>query len=159
MADKTDMADVKSRSLGRKNKKGLALSAPPARSPAPSSQDAQIPGAIGNTVNDPGTLEIGVEFKLDLRNEDLIVVRELGAGNGGTVSKVMHAATKNVMARKVRHSESVHLTICLAPPRLYMWKLKRRYGNKSSESYTSCTIANPQILCTSTELSFTILGM
>ena len=97
----TEMADVKSRSLGRKNKKGLALSAPPSRSPAPSSQDAQIPGAIGNEASDPGTLEIGVEFKLDLHNEDLIVLRELGAGNGGTVSKVMHAATKVIMAKKV----------------------------------------------------------
>ena len=95
------MADMKSRSLGRKNKKGLALTAPPARSPAPSSQDAQIPGAIGNAVNDPGTLEIGVEFALDLRSEDLKVVKELGAGNGGTVSKVMHTATKSIMARKV----------------------------------------------------------
>ena len=28
-------------------------------------------------------------------------MKELGAGNGGTVSKVMHAATKVVMAKKV----------------------------------------------------------
>ena len=95
------MADMKPSTLRRKNHKGLALSAPPAKTHAPSSQDAQIPGAIGNTVNDPGTLEIGVEFKLDLRNEDLIVLKELGAGNGGTVSKVMHAATKVIMAKKV----------------------------------------------------------
>ena len=33
--------------------------------------------------------------------EDLIVLRELGHGNGGTVSKVQHAATKVIMARKV----------------------------------------------------------
>lgn len=97
-----EMSDMKSRSLGRKNKKGLALSAPPQKSPAPSSQDAQIPGAIGNSVNDPGTLEIGVEFKLDLRNEDLKVLKELGAGNGGTVSKVMHTATLVIMAKKVK---------------------------------------------------------
>lgn len=94
------MADMKSKTLGRKNVKGLALTAPAAK-PAPSSQDAQIPGALGNKMTDPGTLEIGVEFKLDLRNEDLIVLKELGAGNGGTVSKVMHAATKVVMAKKV----------------------------------------------------------
>ena len=100
------MADMKARTLGRKNVKGLALSAaaPPSKTPAPSTQDAQIPGAIGNAVNDPGTLEIGVEFKLDLRNEDLVVLKELGAGNGGTVSKVMHSATKVVMAKKVSGS-------------------------------------------------------
>ncbi|KAL9124763.1 MAG: hypothetical protein Q9217_005940 [Psora testacea] len=100
------MADMKPRTLGRKNVKGLALSAPPSKAPTPSTQDAQIPGAIGNAVNDPGTLEIGVEFKIDLRNEDLIVLKELGAGNGGTVSKVMHAATKVVMAKKVIHVEA-----------------------------------------------------
>jgi mitogen-activated protein kinase kinase len=46
-------------------------------------------------------LEIGVEFKLDLRAEDLEVVNELGAGNGGTVSKVRHIPTGAIMARKV----------------------------------------------------------
>ena len=94
--------DTATRSLGpRKNKKNLALGATP-KAVTPSSQDQQIPGARGNsTSNDPGTLEIGVEFKIDFRNEDLKVLKELGAGNGGTVSKVMHTATKVVMAKKV----------------------------------------------------------
>lgn len=92
---------MKTRTLGRKNVKGLALSAPAAKSPAPSAGDAQIPGALGNNITRSDTLEIGVEFKLDLRNEDLVVLKELGAGNGGTVSKVMHAATKVIMAKKV----------------------------------------------------------
>lgn len=98
------MSDMKGRTLGRKNFRGLALTAPTPKTSAPSSQDAQIPGALGNNTSDPGTLEIGVEFKLDLRNEDLIVLKELGAGNGGTVSKVMHAATKVVMAKKVMYN-------------------------------------------------------
>lgn len=94
----------KARTLKRKNVKGLALSAPPApKQPNPSEGDAQIPGAIGNAdSNRDDTLEIGLEFKLDLRSEDLVVLKELGAGNGGTVSKVMHATTKVTMARKVR---------------------------------------------------------
>jgi mitogen-activated protein kinase kinase len=92
----------KARTLKRKNVKGLALSAPPAKSSNPSEGDSQIPGALGNTdSNRTDTLEIGLEFKLDLRSEDLVVLKELGAGNGGTVSKVMHAGTKVVMARKV----------------------------------------------------------
>ncbi len=96
------MSDAfKGRTLKRKNVKGLALSAPQPKSPGPSAGDAQIPGAIGNENDRPDTLEIGVEFKLDLRSEDLIVVKELGAGNGGTVSKVVHAATRVVMAKKV----------------------------------------------------------
>ena len=81
--------------------KGLALNAPP-RTANPSEGDSQIPGALGNSESDrTDTLEIGLEFKLDLKSEDLIVLKELGAGNGGTVSKVMHASTKVVMAKKV----------------------------------------------------------
>lgn len=87
--------------MGAKNKKKLNLTLAAPKPTTPSSQDAQIPGALANDNADPGTLEIGVEFKLDLRNEDLVVLRELGAGNGGTVSKVQHAATKVIMAKKV----------------------------------------------------------
>lgn len=47
------------------------------------------------------TLELGIEFKLDLRPEDLELVRELGAGNGGTVSRVKHIPTGAIMAKKV----------------------------------------------------------
>ena len=94
----------KQRTLARKNVKRLALSAAPLIQTAPSAGDSQIPGALGNDEGRHDTLEIGVEFKLDLRSEDLIVLKELGAGNGGTVSKVQHAATKVIMAKKVSHS-------------------------------------------------------
>lgn len=96
------MSDFKTRTMKRKNVKGLALSAPPAKSAEPSAGDMQIPGAIGNSGATMDTLEIGVEFQLDLKTDELVVLRELGAGNGGTVSKVMHPATRVVMARKVR---------------------------------------------------------
>lgn len=46
-------------------------------------------------------LELGVEFNLDLRNEDLLVLNELGAGNGGTVERVKHVPTGFIMAKKV----------------------------------------------------------
>ncbi|KAL8283210.1 hypothetical protein RQP46_005988 [Phenoliferia psychrophenolica] len=49
------------------------------------------------------TLELGVEFKLDLRSEDLTVLDELGCGNGGTVSRCLHVPTKAIMAKKVVH--------------------------------------------------------
>lgn len=98
------MADpFKARTLKRKNVKGLALNAAPPPAANGSDGDAQVPGAIGNSEsNRTDTLEIGLEFRLDLRSEDLVTLKELGAGNGGTVSKVMHASTKVVMARKVR---------------------------------------------------------
>ncbi|KAH7082613.1 kinase-like domain-containing protein [Paraphoma chrysanthemicola] len=95
---------MKPKTMKRKNLKGLALSAPPPK-PAPSAGDSQVPGGNGNDERQD-TLEIGVEFQLDLKAEDLIVLRELGSGNGGTVSKVQHAATKVVMARKVIHVEA-----------------------------------------------------
>lgn len=49
-------------------------------------------------------LELGVEYKLDLKNEDLKVLSELGSGNGGTVTKVKHEKTGLVIARKVSYS-------------------------------------------------------
>lgn len=91
----------KPNSFRRKNAKGLTLSKPPIQTSNPSDGDIQIPGALGSADARTDTLEIGLEFKLDLRSEDLIVLKELGAGNGGTVCKVMHASTKVVMARKV----------------------------------------------------------
>ncbi|TLD38299.1 mitogen-activated protein kinase [Venturia nashicola] len=100
------MADAfKTKTMKRKNIRGLALNAPAPKAVAPSGGDAQIPGALGN-IDRGDTLEIGVEFRLDLRSEDLVVIKELGAGNGGTVSKVQHAATKVVMARKIIHVEA-----------------------------------------------------
>ncbi|OJJ61622.1 hypothetical protein ASPSYDRAFT_147787 [Aspergillus sydowii CBS 593.65] len=97
------MADqFKARTLKRKNVKGLALNAAPKPAANPSDGDAQVPGAIGNSESTrTDTLEIGLEFRLDLRSEDLVTLKELGAGNGGTVSKVMHVSTKVVMARKI----------------------------------------------------------
>lgn len=64
------------------------------------------------------TLELGVEFKLDLRSEDLTVLNELGCGNGGTVSRCLHVPTKAIMAKKVRlvsHTSWKRRT--LTPPR------------------------------------------
>ena len=112
------MADqFKARTLKRKNVKGLALSSTPKPNAKPSDGDAQIPGALANAdSNRTDTLEIGLEFKLDLRSEDLVTLKELGAGNGGTVSKVMHATTKVIMARKVRLDD---LELYLLPPSLH----------------------------------------
>lgn len=46
-------------------------------------------------------LELGIEYKLDLKNDDIKTLSELGAGNGGTVSKVLHKKTNTIMAKKV----------------------------------------------------------
>lgn len=88
------------RSLKRKNVKGLAL-AQPTVSTQPSEADTQVPGGRGREGRTTEPLELGVEFELNLQSEDLEFVKELGAGNGGTVNLVLHKALNKYMARKV----------------------------------------------------------
>ncbi|KEY63807.1 hypothetical protein S7711_09517 [Stachybotrys chartarum IBT 7711] len=95
------------RSMKRKNVKGLALT-PAAPRPPPTAETSRPengPGRGGDASKDE-QLEIGIEYKLDLRPEDLEILKELGSGNGGTVSKVKHLTTGTVMARKVIHVEA-----------------------------------------------------
>lgn len=47
------------------------------------------------------TLELGAQHKYDLKEEDLTFISELGAGNGGTVTKVLHEKSGTTMAKKV----------------------------------------------------------
>ena len=88
--------------MKRKNLKGLQL--PVSKTP---SQQEDSGVKLDNTKATDSfcsrldSLEIGIEFKLDLKQEDLKVMSELGHGNGGTVSKVMHLPTKTLMAKKV----------------------------------------------------------
>jgi len=107
---------LKPKTLKRKNVKGLMLTAGPP--PAKAAPKEDVPDDDDGLSSQLDALEIGVEFKLDLRAEDLLVIHELGAGNGGTVSKVMHQTLKAVMAKKVWLSrplfagdESLYLTI------------------------------------------------
>lgn len=100
------------RTLKRKNVKGLALAAPAPKVIAPSDKDNQIGGSGNNLMERSAQLEIGIEYKLDLKREDLEVLKELGYGNGGTVSKVKHIATGTVMARKVCFGAHRNMTDC-----------------------------------------------
>ncbi|KAI7202739.1 hypothetical protein D0864_14921 [Hortaea werneckii] len=97
----------KARTMKRKNVKGLALSAPQAKPAEPAEPDAQLPKSLANpSSNRADTLEIGVEFRPDWRTEDLEWIKDLGSGNGGTVSKVRHRGWNIVMARKIIHVEA-----------------------------------------------------
>jgi mitogen-activated protein kinase kinase len=82
--------------MKRRNVKGLALT-PAAPKPPPTAENP----ANSKGGDDPNQLEIDIEFNLDLRPQDIEVIKDLGAGNGGTVSKVRHIPTNMVMARKV----------------------------------------------------------
>lgn len=97
----------KARTMKRKNVKGLALSAPQSKPAAPAEPDAQLPNSLANPASTRAdTLEIGVEFRPDWRTEDLEFVKDLGSGNGGTVSKVRHTGWNIIMARKIIHVEA-----------------------------------------------------
>lgn len=85
------------RSLKRKNAKGLAITLG-ASKPPPPAENAHLGNDLGAKDEQ---LEIGIEFNLDLKPEDLDIIKDLGAGNGGSVSKVRHIPTNTVMARKV----------------------------------------------------------
>lgn len=76
----------------KRNFKGLALPNSPLKEVA---EEPKLPD-----------LEIGTEFKLDLREEDLENLEELGAGNGGTVSRALHIPTKKIMAKKLIRVET-----------------------------------------------------
>lgn len=93
------------RSMKRKNVKGLALT-PAAPKPPPTAENANLGPGPGQKDDNAAQLEIGIEFNLDLRPDDLEIIKDLGAGNGGTVSKVRHIPTNTVMARKIIHVEA-----------------------------------------------------
>ncbi|KFH45823.1 Dual specificity protein kinase-like protein [Hapsidospora chrysogenum ATCC 11550] len=93
------------RTMKRKNVKGLALT-PAAPKPPPTAETGGYGGPGRDDPNKNEQLEIGIEYKLDLRPEDLEFIKELGSGNGGTVSKVKHITTGTTMARKIIHVEA-----------------------------------------------------
>ncbi|GFP52158.1 hypothetical protein ACSS6W_003829 [Trichoderma asperelloides] len=94
------------RTMKRKNVKGLALT-PAAPRPSPTADTSRRGSEVNkDEAGKEEQLEIGIEYKLDLRPEELEVMKELGSGNGGTVSKVKHLTTGTVMARKVIHVEA-----------------------------------------------------
>jgi len=105
--------------MKRKNVKGLAL-ASAAPKPPPTAETANNLGPLnmgGKGDDQTAQLEIGIEYNLDLRPGDLDFIKELGSGNGGTVSKVRHIPTNTVMARKVclPHSVDPSLAVLGSP--------------------------------------------
>lgn len=94
-------------------------------------------------------LELGVEYKLDLKNEDLQMLSELGSGNGGTVTKVLHEKSGRIMAKKVS-KEGRYEPLCWGKAdKTLLHPIARRsssmpsrlYANRSYESFRSCTNA------------------
>lgn len=146
------------RSMKRKNVKGLALT-PAAPKPPPTAENASFSHSRNNYSEDTSAqLEIGIEFNLDLRAEDLEIIKDLGSGNGGTVSKVKHIPTNTIMARKVRFSlvdsdAQQALANFVRFARSFMSKRNEKCGSASSENFRLCTAAIPNISSPFTALS------
>lgn len=114
-------SSIAPRSMKRKNLKQLSLTpAAPVESPRQTSykvvdavstnsdkgicieaKEIRNPTSNSELISKFSTLELNVEFNLDIRAEDIEVLSELGSGNGGTVSKARHIPTGLIMARKV----------------------------------------------------------
>ncbi|KAI9032590.1 kinase-like domain-containing protein [Phycomyces nitens] len=93
----------------KRNFKNLALNNSPLVA-IPSSEPSVKSGKqeeYDELYKDLSDLQIGLELRLDLRTEDLETLEELGAGNGGTVTKVMHIPTKTIMAKKTIYPQSL----------------------------------------------------
>ncbi|KAJ2801872.1 MAP kinase kinase (MEK) [Coemansia guatemalensis] len=82
----------------------------PAGAPPPFLGNNSAPIPAASTVAGAGSgvgfqesvlpLELGVELRLDLREEDLAIGKPMGEGAGGTVVKAMHRPTQTPMALK-----------------------------------------------------------
>jgi mitogen-activated protein kinase kinase len=76
-----------------------AMSSPlTAGSPATGRTRSAIQASLTNTL---ARLDIMGGARLDLRNEDLTSLQELGHGNGGSVVKALHVPSGTIMAKKV----------------------------------------------------------
>lgn len=102
--------------LAPKKKPNLALAAPnttnaegdtlnvahtPNSAPVSGNASASRPGLHNDLTQKLANMDMNSETKLDLRNEDLKELQELGQGNGGSVKKVEHTPTGTIMAKKV----------------------------------------------------------
>ncbi|KAI9106290.1 kinase-like domain-containing protein [Phlyctochytrium arcticum] len=66
----------------------------------------ELDSPSGALVPQLAELSLPQETELDLKDEDIELLEELGAGNGGTVHRVRHKPTNKFMARKVIHVEA-----------------------------------------------------
>ncbi|GMM29685.1 mitogen-activated protein kinase kinase [Martiniozyma asiatica (nom. inval.)] len=91
-------------SLQRRNKKQLTLSSPKPLDAI--SCDPEAKSTPDELIENIKNLELGVEYHIPLKPEDLVLLKKLGQGQSGTVSKVLHLPTQKTMARKVVHLET-----------------------------------------------------
>ncbi|KAG7747630.1 hypothetical protein KL912_003002 [Ogataea haglerorum] len=116
---------LESKSLKRKNVMKLTLATPKTSlSSRPSSSGLENLNSSASSFEQSGfkdpdrkastdelianiqTLELGLEYQLSIKAEELVMLKKLGSGNSGTVSKVLHLPTQKTMARKTIHIDA-----------------------------------------------------
>ncbi|KAJ2781263.1 MAP kinase kinase (MEK) [Coemansia javaensis] len=102
---------------------GMSALAGPAgavTAPAPFVSNGSVPVPMSSSSGGGGggfqesvlPLELGVELRLDLREEDLVIGRPMGEGAGGSVVKAVHRPTQTPMALKfIRVDHSIRQRI------------------------------------------------
>lgn len=97
----------KPKTLKRRNLKLLTI-ADSISNPAAQSKlnDPEIKTSTDELVSSMNNLELGLEYQLNIKLDDLLTLKKLGSGNSGTVTKVLHLPSKKTMARKVIHMET-----------------------------------------------------
>ncbi|KAI0289205.1 Pkinase-domain-containing protein [Russula brevipes] len=81
----------------------VAVAPAPTSAPASGTMSASVKRMTYHTTlsNTLASLDLNAELKLDLRDEDLKDLHELGQGNGGSVKKVEHVPSHTIMAKKI----------------------------------------------------------
>ncbi|KAH3663606.1 hypothetical protein OGAPHI_005007 [Ogataea philodendri] len=115
---------LESKTLNRKNVKKLTLSAPQltirtnsttsslgnTSSMSPLDQagfkDPDKKASTDELIANIQNLELGLEYQLPIKADELVLLKKLGSGNSGTVSKVLHLPTQKTMARKIIHIDA-----------------------------------------------------
>ena len=98
----------------------LTVMSSPNSAPATGSISANSrPGLHTDLTQKLATMDMNAATKLDLRNEDLKELQELGQGNGGSVKKVVHLPSGKIMAKKVRGLLSFSISAHLVRQALY----------------------------------------
>jgi mitogen-activated protein kinase kinase len=99
----------------------VAVTPAPTSAPASGTMSASVKRMTYHTTlsNTLASLDLNAELKLDLRDEDLKDLHELGQGNGGSVKKVEHVPSHTIMAKKVRPPPRA---VSLSPPHLSLFR-------------------------------------
>lgn len=107
-------SEIPLRSMNRRNAKKLTLD--PINT---NIGNSEIPNSPLLNVKDPErridadelienirNLELGLEYQMSIRADELVSLKKLGSGQSGTVSKVLHLPSQKTMARKTVHLEA-----------------------------------------------------